>query len=414
MFNNAYFDTIICIVLVYALLSIVVSFVVEWWNEKVKARGAFLQMVVRRILRDDLNHDYGYRLYQHPTINRMRKDRHSYPAYLSAETFGNALIETLADDAGTEVFVPTVNGAVVNEADLPNLPVGTPVKYVRRNDMADKPLAQRFVAGVVGMKESPMRRLFLNFIDRNGGRAPEELDLHALKTEVGRWFDDHMDRASGEFKMKLKPKLLGIGMLVAIILNVDTVHLIKVFMLDEPLRDRTVAMAEQVGDKYAEGEDLTDEERMQNVTDAIVAWNEEDTSHAIGGKDTLVVRLVREMKVDSALEQKRKNAVAVLDRLNRLQLPLGWDMNDAPMTWFHCTTSMADKADNPAEASLLRYFDARNRITFKNVVLWLLGIVITGLALSRGAPFWFEALVKLVNIRRAGVKPKATQGSTSD
>jgi hypothetical protein len=40
------------------------------------------------------------------------------------------------------------------------------------------------------------------------------------------------------------------------------------------------------------------------------------------------------------------------------------------------------------------------------VLLLLLGWLITAGCLSMGAPFWFNLLVQLVNVRRSGVKPK--------
>ncbi len=41
-----------------------------------------------------------------------------------------------------------------------------------------------------------------------------------------------------------------------------------------------------------------------------------------------------------------------------------------------------------------------------NVILSLAGFIITALALSLGAPFWFDMLNKLVAIRGVGVKPE--------
>jgi hypothetical protein len=52
--------------------------------------------------------------------------------------------------------------------------------------------------------------------------------------------------------------------------------------------------------------------------------------------------------------------------------------------------------------------------TFPNVALWpvagflffkLIGIGATALALSLGAPFWFDLLQKIMNIRGTGPKP---------
>jgi hypothetical protein len=39
-------------------------------------------------------------------------------------------------------------------------------------------------------------------------------------------------------------------------------------------------------------------------------------------------------------------------------------------------------------------------------LLWLLGVLLTALAATLGAPFWFDVLKKLINIRSAGIAPK--------
>jgi hypothetical protein len=47
-----------------------------------------------------------------------------------------------------------------------------------------------------------------------------------------------------------------------------------------------------------------------------------------------------------------------------------------------------------------------------NIDYWLawltkiLGMAITGAAAAQGAPFWFDILKKLVNVRSAGIKPE--------
>jgi hypothetical protein len=66
--------------------------------------------------------------------------------------------------------------------------------------------------------------------------------------------------------------------------------------------------------------------------------------------------------------------------------PIGWT-----------PTSLAWKSDFRPNAQI---------ILFK-----ILGIVLTGLALSLGAPFWFDLLSKFVNVRAAGVKPERTSAS---
>jgi len=47
-----------------------------------------------------------------------------------------------------------------------------------------------------------------------------------------------------------------------------------------------------------------------------------------------------------------------------------------------------------------------SQVGWYDVLTKLLGWIVTALAVSLGAPFWFDLLRKLVNIRNAGQKPK--------
>ena len=49
---------------------------------------------------------------------------------------------------------------------------------------------------------------------------------------------------------------------------------------------------------------------------------------------------------------------------------------------------------------------------FKEGVLRFLGIFITVIAVSLGAPFWFDILNRLIKIRAAGKKPIASTDGT--
>ena len=42
---------------------------------------------------------------------------------------------------------------------------------------------------------------------------------------------------------------------------------------------------------------------------------------------------------------------------------------------------------------------------------WIVGVLISGVATTQGAPFWFDLLSKLINIRGAGTKPAAKSTS---
>jgi len=397
MLNNPYLDTIISLVLVYALLSTLVSTLLEAWNKRIKERGVFLQKVIFRLLDDPLNRNYGYGIYQHPIINKMRKDGNSYPHYIPAEGFTNALIDTLADQAVTVRYEESPDGT-----------------YVARPYGTELTLADRLVAGIGVMKNSEFKRLLLNFIDRNkvtpeptgGIVAAPYLDLNKLKDELGRWYDDYMDRTTGEYKDRQRPKLLFIGMLVAVLLNVDSLHLTRVFLLDKGLRDRMVERAEGVSDAVLARKDTSEEGLRVAVMKKLMEMDTTQFKHT--HSDTILMKSLAVVLDDSTVVKERNHTDSLLYVLDQWQLPIGWSWSEAPLSW-NFKTWGKNAPLPPVKDPLLSYFTARNRGSGMDAFLWLIGVLVTGWSLSMGAPFWFETLVKLVNIRRSGVKPKTTE-----
>jgi hypothetical protein len=49
------------------------------------------------------------------------------------------------------------------------------------------------------------------------------------------------------------------------------------------------------------------------------------------------------------------------------------------------------------------------KMGFLDWLFMLMGLAIGAGLISMGAPFWFDMMVKLVNVRMAGVKPKTEQ-----
>jgi hypothetical protein len=113
---------------------------------------------------------------------------------------------------------------------------------------------------------------------------------------------------------------------------------------------------------------------------AVVVAVNADTLH-------IVQRLARDSALRAALvtaaeastgpqADRTEAADAVLREADSIALPLGWDR------WPH-----------PLQARPL------------NVLMRLLGLAISALAVSLGAPFWFDTLNKVINIRGAGTPP---------
>ncbi|TAE50092.1 MAG: hypothetical protein EAZ88_21315, partial [Oscillatoriales cyanobacterium] len=55
--------------------------------------------------------------------------------------------------------------------------------------------------------------------------------------------------------------------------------------------------------------------------------------------------------------------------------------------------------------------DAQGNVLLPALMAKLFGWMLSGVAISMGAGFWFEALNKIINIRNAGKKPPSTTDS---
>jgi hypothetical protein len=60
---------------------------------------------------------------------------------------------------------------------------------------------------------------------------------------VEQWFDDAMDRASGWYKRRTQALLFVVGLLAAVVLNVDALHILHRMTADKSFRDVVVSHA---------------------------------------------------------------------------------------------------------------------------------------------------------------------------
>lgn len=182
------------------------------------------------------------------------------------------------------------------------------------------------------------------YAERLLGKRPltdGESRLKALDAEIAGHFNDSMDRVSGWFTRYARGVLLAVGILLAGAANVDTIQIIQTLSMDPVLADRVAESAAQ----YVEQRATSDTEFAAAASDASP------------GDD-----LGRQLEV---LRENRRLAES-------LGVPLGW-------------------RDGEFE---------RGAWVLEKIV----GVLLSGLALSFGASFWFDILNKLVSLRNS-LKP---------
>jgi hypothetical protein len=202
-----------------------------------------------------------------------------------------------------------------------------------------------------------------------------ENDIAALRGHVEKWFDDAMDRLSGAYKRHVTIWIFALGFLVAAGTNADSILLVQRLEHEDALRAAVTSRAEHV--------------------ESAASKPSADGQPAGQGASQGSAASVRSAAPDAS------RLWADAEQLKQLDL-LFWDTTQL--------TSAEDEAGHPLamrrpewSASWLRW-----------LVLKLAGLVMTGLAVSLGAPFWFDLLGRLVNLRATGAKPAKTAPSSAE
>jgi hypothetical protein len=186
-------------------------------------------------------------------------------------------------------------------------------------------------------------------------------NVAAARTEIEAWFNASMDRVSGTYKRRVQYLLLAIAAAVAIGANADTFQVANKLWADPALRASLVSQSNQIlqqggsagqGGSAAQGAPVV---------------------HCPGSNQS----------VKTCIQSKLDNVASGVDSVDKLKLPIGWTKENTP-----------------------------NRVS--EWVAKVFGLLITILALSLGAPFWFDVLGKLSRLRATGAKPAGSDTSTNE
>ena len=194
---------------------------------------------------------------------------------------------------------------------------------------------------VADLPNEELRTALLTLIDEADG------DLARARANVEQWYDGAMDRVSGWYKRRTAFTMLALGVGMAAALNADTINIATALSRDATLRATVVAAAE---------------ERLGTTPESAAQAPAADADQ-------------RDQEATQAVKAAYADVAA-------LGLPIGW-------VWA------------PANADDLRQLPG----SAGGWLLKLLGILLTGFAVSQGAPFWFDLLNKFMVVRST-VKPK--------
>jgi hypothetical protein len=362
---------------------------------------------------------FSKQLYEHGLIRALYQDAGRLPSYIPSRTFALALWNIASQKI---------------KSDDPN-------KLVNPNDPAKPPTLQQ-IEGVIRASGlgTHLQQALITMIDEADG------NFNRAVKNIEDWYDSSMDRVSGWYKRHVQWILLVTGIIVASLINADTVNIAKSLIQDKTLRDVIVASATEYAKENGAsaaspetkkgGADTNTNSSNSNSSNSTPsnsnssgtsgansnARRERDTKAGnananntnTNGVNTNTATGGGEQSGNANTQQSNSNDGAkagstggapnptpspapssnpiqqAYEKINTLGLPIGW------------------KLGSNITQDAIRGFPRRGEGGW-NILSWFLlklfGLFLTGLAISQGAPFWFDILNKFMVIRST-VKPK--------
>ncbi|HEX3394812.1 MAG TPA: hypothetical protein VHS52_09810 [Acidimicrobiales bacterium] len=346
---NAVIELTIGLIVLYSLLSLMCSKTNELLANVLSLRARNLRRAIQHLVGEA----YVIKVYEHPMILSLyrgdarpekgvrRLFQSPGPSYLPAQKFVIAVLDSTCPTAVTaDPPLPPDPGdrlqyALIAERDDGDpAPAGVPPRRVPPSP-APGQVERDITAEINQVTDAELRRSLETL-----WRAASH-NVVTFRAGVEQWFDHTMDRASGWYKRMAQTMALVLGLIIAVGLNIDTVHVSERLWADSPVRSAVLEQVKRVPPPSAP---------TTTVAGAPATEAPPTTAAALGAQ------------VQSIQDG--------LGQVGALHLPLGWAAAERPDSYW----------------------------------VAVLGWLLTAIALSLGAPFWFDLLNKVTALRGGGTK----------
>jgi hypothetical protein len=339
------------------------------------------------------------KLYAHPLIRALCRADETYPSYIPSDVFVRALTDLVRTEAHLASKSPTDPAQLV--APAPQIATVT---------------AFREAAGMV--PNLAVRTALLSLSDLAGDRLEE------LQRLLAAWFDGTMDRVAGWYKRWTQRWLLLIAAALTLLVNIDAVAIGRTLAQSQAIRDNVIKEVKAQVDKAgpvaiappATPGPLTLPTATTTTTAPATATTTTVSTPAttpppggIGaatGSGTGMTPATTSVGPPAFPPLQKAGPIAAVTttagatptgpsdvnlksaaaRISEIGVPIGWDpTDDRSVPWWRNGREDGD-----------RHF---------NWPLKLAGWLLTILAVSLGAPFWFDVLNKFMVVRKT-IKPQ--------
>jgi len=319
MLNSPVLELVILLSFTYFIGSLILSAINEALAGWLRLRQEQLQKALESMFFEaDWKSFIRTQFIKCPNIQALMKRKGRYPAYISSTNFVQAVIEIVGPGNYTKETLSTA----INESNV------IPAQF---------------------------KQVLLGILARAGG------DLDEFEKRLEDFYTNVMDRATGWYKRKIRRILLFLGIILCVLLNLDTVKIVN--------------------------DALKDQNRLSQTVDKITAQlsNISLQNDSISIKDSAGVIVYKVSGRPDTILNKDSTDFRKLFR-----------QNEGLKVVYEQATGYRLGYDDTAD------FKKQWKGGF-----WkkLLGVLITAFALQLGSNYWFDLMNKAVNIRAVGRRP---------
>jgi hypothetical protein len=355
-------DLVVGIIFVYFLLSIVSSSMIEIVLTATRLRGKMLKAWLLAIFDKEITvgknkMPLGQAIMDHCGTTAL-SPAGAAPSYIDAKNFTSALLEKVLHDPDDPESIPSdideVIAGLKKSEILPNEIKGILIGYAQQTKDTYKSVSTKITG-----------------------------ELEMFNAKVENWYDTNMDRVSGALKMRHTRRItLWVAIVIVVFMNADTISIAQ-YLYKNP-----AARTEMATQAYA----AANSDSVKAQVQQLILRNNKRKAEAITA-DSL-----------KGIKQETDSATKAADTMSMKQLT---DSISAQIVTIKSTKAALDDAI-PLGWNNHVFFTAEDKFSIWLVFSKLAGLAMTVLAIMMGAPFWFDVLNKISNMRSAGTKPPSS------
>ena len=341
--------TAISLVICWSLFAILCSFIHETAARTKSERGRFFREKLIQQLRDRANDiNWGYLMYTHGNMDLLSQKSNAPAAEISPKIMA-------------QTFMNVVSNAAIVNRHMPDKPLSDNVSPSTNNER----VLEAFHTATSKLKQSDVVQMMQVSLQQANSKALHPANFSALtdhasidkkfvsdelEKQLTLWFEQFCDQCSNWYNIITRKRLFYLGVLLAVLLNVDSIGLFRYFLAQPNARAQVIGFYQQNADKL--------ERLQQAITDT--------TGQPI---DTVLLKEIR-------TEVKTLTKTAAL--------PVGFN------SWKEEPVITRKTSKNESISMMSTEW-------FSLLILKMIGLILSGFAASIGAPFWFDLLKKVYN-----------------